>query len=192
MSTLSAIASTLIKRNIPFYSFNSATPKAPPLLLSHNAITLKKPTSLTFSALLLANNDPFNSPPEFSNVPLPNHQPIPTVPLEVPEISTAPEIEYPGSTPAEVNIDPPPCSLGLVPGPEFPKPAIPPQPDTGPELPKPVIPPRPDPDIPLPKPDIVPPSPPDYVPPKRPGPEIVPPPSMPPPDMNPPSGPYVL
>ena len=125
-------------------------------------------------------------------MPLPNHQPIPTVPLEVPEISTAPEIEYPGSTPAEVNIDPPPCSLGLVPGPEFPKPAIPPQPDTGPELPKPVIPPRPDPDIPLPKPDIVPPSPPDYVPPKRPGPEIVPPPSMPPPDMNPPSGPYVL
>ena len=85
--------------------------------------------------------------------------------MEVPQISTTPEIDP--ANPPPYGPDPVP-----VPGPEFPKPAIPPQPDPGPELPKPPIPPRPntqldpgpelpipsrpDPDIPLPKPDVVP------------------------------------
>lgn len=203
MSSLSAISSTLIKRTwIPFYS--STTAKAPPLLLisQYSSLRSQNPTSL--SARLLPNNDPFKikSPPEFPK--LPNHQPLPTdtVPLEVPQIFTTPEID-PGNTPPELNTNPTPYSPD--PGPEFPKPAIPPQPDPGPELPKPPIPPRPgtlpdpgpelpipprpDPDIPLPKPDVVPPYPPDYVPQRPPGPEIVPPPF---PDISPPTGPYVL
>ncbi|XP_030974628.1 vegetative cell wall protein gp1-like [Quercus lobata] len=167
--SLSAISSTLIKRTwTPFYSFNSTTTaKAPPLLLisqySSIIISLRNQNPTSLSALLLPNNDPFKSPPELPK--LPNHQPLPTVPLEVPQISTTPEIDP--ANPPPYGPDPVP-----VPGPEFPKPAIPPQPDPGPELPKPPIPPRPntqldpgpelpipsrpDPDIPLPKPDVVP------------------------------------
>ncbi|KAM3707129.1 hypothetical protein ACB098_02G000700 [Castanea mollissima] len=185
MSSLSAISSTLIKRTwIPFFSTTTPTAKAPPLLLNSQYSSLRSQTPTSLSALLLPNNnDPFKSPPEFPK--LPNHQPLPTdtVPLEVPQISTTPEID-PGNTPPELNTNPTPYSPD--PGPEFPKPAIPPQPDPGPELP---IPPRPDPDIPLPKPDVVPPYPPDYVPQRPPGPEIVPPPF---PDISPPTGPYVL
>ncbi|KAK9992738.1 hypothetical protein SO802_027723 [Lithocarpus litseifolius] len=204
MSSLSPISSTLIKRTwIPFYSFfNSTTAKAPPLLLisqySPIIISLRNQNPTSLSALLLPNNDPFKSPPEFPKPP--NHQPLPIVPLEVPQISTTPEIDPAGNTPPppEVNTNPPPYGPDPVPvpGPEFPKPAIPRQ---RPELPKPPIPPRPDtlpdpgpelpipdPDIPLPKPDVVPP---DYVPQRPPWPEIVPPPF---PDISPPTGPYVL
>ena len=113
--------------------------------------------------------------------------------MEVPQISTTPEID-PANTP-EVNTNPPPYGPDLVPvpGTEFPKSAIPPQPDPRSELPKPLIPLRPDtlpdpgpecsdPNIPLPKPDVMPL---DYVPQRPPGPEMVHPPF---PNISPPTG----
>lgn len=191
-ATFSVISSNLMKRTIPFCSFNSVRlrSKAPPSLLSYRPICPKrKPVSVCLSARLLA-DDPGRSTPEFPKVP--NHQP--SVPPEVPQIPTAPEI-YPGNTPSEVRTNPPPYAPpGPKPGPEFPRPPVQPHPDPGPELSKPTIPPRPDPDIPLPKPDVVPPYPPDYVPPNPPGPDIVPPPlPTPPPDISPPTWPpFVL
>lgn len=185
-ATFSVISSNLMKRIIPFCSFNSVRSKAPPSLLSYRPICPKrKPVSVCLFARLLA-DDPGRSTPEFPKVP--NNQP--SVPPEVPQIPTAPEI-YPGNTPSEVKTNPPPYApQGPKPGPEFPRPPVQPHP----ELPKPTIPPRPDPDIPLPKPDVVPPYPPDYVPPNPPGPDVVPPPlPTPPPDISPPTWPpFVL
>ncbi|XP_061993952.1 protein TRACHEARY ELEMENT DIFFERENTIATION-RELATED 7A-like [Rosa rugosa] len=185
MSSISAISFTLVKRTIPLCSVSktSTSTSTPPLLLSlKNPIFPTRPQILVHARLSDSPNEyPTRSPPEFSP-PVPGFD-RPSVPPEVPGISTSPEVDIPTTTPPEVSPYPPPLDPGPNPGPDFPVPPLkpPPVPDV----------PRPFPDNPIPGPDRLPPQPPDIVPPPPPGPEIIPPPAPPPPPTGP-GGPIVV
>ena len=187
MSSFSAISSTLMKRTIPLCSVSktSSSYNTTPLFLSlKNPIFPNPPQSRILHARLMdsPNEYPTRSPPEFSP-PVPDFD-QPSVPPEVPGISTSPEVDIPATTPPEVSPYPPSIDPDPSPGPDFPVPPLkpPPAPD---------VPGGPFPDNPIPGPDILPPQPPDVVPPRPPGPEIIPPPAPPPPPTGP-GGPIII
>ncbi|KAG6766170.1 hypothetical protein POTOM_030239 [Populus tomentosa] len=108
---------------------------------------------------------PGKNPPEFLRRSNNNEYP-PSVPPEVPELPSSPEIET--SPPDEGYIRPPRIPEVPNPGPDFPVPPLPTPPD-----------------VPLPPPGTPWPPPPDRLPHKLP-PDIIPPPAPPPPDIDPP------
>ncbi|KAJ6903550.1 36.4 kDa proline-rich protein-like [Populus alba x Populus x berolinensis] len=185
-ASVSAISSKLVKKAIPFSTPNSTVVRTlnRKIIKSH---VYGKPGLISPVCRLRVHNQsnippeiPGKNPPEFPRRSNNNEYP-PSVPPEVPELPSIPEIET--SPPDEGYIRPPRIPELPNPGPDFPVPPLPTPPD-----------------VPLPPPGTPWPPPPDRLPPKLP-PDIIPPPAPPPPDIGPPldtpdikppPGPYVV
>ncbi|KAG6597407.1 hypothetical protein SDJN03_10587, partial [Cucurbita argyrosperma subsp. sororia] len=176
MSCTSPFSFTLIRKTLPiYYSSSSSSNLVIPSFLSHGEFLPFK-NSAPLSRFLLVGDSP-----EF---PQKSPIPEPSVPLEIPQISTSPEIdpitppELPPLTPGP---DFPGLPSPLPPGPDLPVPPVPSPPGIDvpipPHKPPDIEPPRPG--SPVPEPDILPPPPPEFPPPRPPGPEILTSPSSP-------------
>jgi hypothetical protein len=183
-ASVSAISSNLVKKAIPFSTPNSTVVRTlkntPSLLFSSSILNRKiikshvygKPGLISLACRLLVHNQsnippeiPGKNPLEFLRRYSNNNDP-PSVPPEVPELLSSPEIET--SPPDEGYIRPPSIPELPNPGPDFPVPPLPTPPD-----------------VPLPPPGTPWPPPPNRLPPQLP-PDIIPPPAPPPPDIDPP------
>ncbi|POO02055.1 hypothetical protein TorRG33x02_018390 [Trema orientale] len=193
MCSIFAISNAVLKRTIPFCPYNIPITKT----TSSGGISTTTITTINQSLrfifrtgnhvrrrvppISLSAWDPPETPPEIPTV-VPDRD-RPSVPLEVPPLTTSPEID-PGDTPSEVIENPPPYCPEPKPEIEFPKPPVKPDipvPPPGPDIMPPRLPPGPEIDPPRPPPPF------DVPPLRPPGPDIVPPPGFTP-DISPPPG----